>query len=77
MIQVHVSARTWRFESSLPHRVLCKRFGRLYEDSTYGVLDPFGASVLRLESDISVDCVHSDLSYSSHTRVLSSAPSPL
>jgi hypothetical protein len=48
-----------------------KHFGCIYEDSTYGVLGPFGACVLRLEFDSSVDCVHSDLSYSSHTRVLS------
>jgi hypothetical protein len=42
---------------------------------TYGVLGPFRACVLHLESDSSVDCVHFDLSYSRHTRVLSSAPS--
>ncbi len=41
---------------------------------TYGVLGPFGTCVLRLESDNSVDLVHSVSSYSSHTRVLSSAP---
>ena len=41
---------------------------------TDGGLGPKGACVLRLESDGSVDFVHSRSSLSSHTRVLASAP---
>ena len=47
-----------RVLSSAPEFVLNVDI-RIYEDSTYGVLSPFGASVLHLESDSFVDCVHS------------------
>ena len=56
MIQVHVSARTWRFESSLPHRMSRKHFGCIYEDSYLRCTRPASrCCVLRLESDSSTD----------------------
>ena len=78
MIQVHVSARMWRFESSLPHRVPCRRDVRLYEDSTYGVLGPLRVpAYCGWNLAATRTFVRFALPYSSHTRVLSSAPRAL
>jgi hypothetical protein len=63
-------------ESSLPHRVLCKRYVRIYEDSTYGVLAPLcRAPYCTWNSAAPWTASTPTLPYSSHTRVLLSRAS--